>query len=82
MAEKKNGTEITLKEQLKKLAVKSMYGYQTILLVARNPKKYRYLFPFIPYIIESGVLDIVKECNLPESNSIALQRHLVNFLIE
>ena len=25
---------------------------------------------FIPYIIESGVLDIVKECNLPESNSI------------
>jgi transposase len=25
---------------------------------------------FIPYIIESGVLDIVKECKLPESNSI------------
>jgi len=25
---------------------------------------------FIPYIIESGVLDIVKECELPESNTI------------
>ena len=33
MTEKKNGTEITLKEQLKKLAVKSMYGYQTVLLI-------------------------------------------------
>ncbi len=28
------------------------------------------IFFFIPYILESGVLDIVKECNLPESSDI------------
>ena len=28
------------------------------------------IFQFLPYIIESGILDIVKRCNLPESSSI------------
>lgn len=28
------------------------------------------IYQFLPYIIESGILDIVKKCNLPESSSI------------
>ena len=28
------------------------------------------VFLFLPYIIESGIIDIVKKCNLPESNDI------------
>lgn len=34
------------------------------------------VFLFLPYILESGILDIVKQCNLPESSDIVTSNSL------
>ena len=41
------------------------------------------VFLFLPYILESGILDIVKQCNLPKSNDIGkLQASLSMLLLK
>ncbi|MCP4760360.1 MAG: helix-turn-helix domain-containing protein [archaeon] len=39
------------------------------------------IFFFIPYILESGVLDVVKECKLPESSSIGSTQANLSMLL-
>ncbi len=39
------------------------------------------VFFFIPYIIESGILDVVKECNLPESSIIGATQACLSMLL-
>ncbi len=39
------------------------------------------LFFFIPYILESGILEIVRECNLPESGSISAEQAALSMLL-
>jgi len=39
------------------------------------------IFFFIPYIIESGIIDIVKKCNLPESEAINSINASLSFLL-
>ena len=38
-------------------------------------------FFFIPYIIESGILEIVKDCKLPESSSINAEQASLSMLL-
>lgn len=39
------------------------------------------VFFFLPYIIESGILDIVKECDLPESSTIGKKQAALSMLL-
>jgi transposase len=39
------------------------------------------LFFFIPYILESGILEIVRECSLPESSEIKAQQAALSMLL-
>ena len=39
------------------------------------------VFFFIPYILDSGILDIVKECNLPESSDIGSTHACLSMLL-
>jgi transposase len=39
------------------------------------------VFFFIPYILESGILEIVRECHLPESSTIGAQQAALSMLL-
>jgi len=39
------------------------------------------VFFFLPYILESGIIDIVKECNLPESSDIGATQACLSMLL-
>ena len=39
------------------------------------------VFFFIPYILESGILEIVRECHLPESGTIGAQQAALSMLL-